>query len=733
MSTLENFRKNDQRRTRYLWGIAVVWTVVAAGSLLWNIWQVRHNTEGAARIQARVAYEKDVVYRRWNAGHGGVYVPVTKDTQPNPYLSDIPERNLTTSAGQQLTLMNPAYMTRQVHELHLEENGVLGHITSLNPIRPENVADEWETEALLAFENGATEISSIELLEQQEYMRLMRPLITEAGCLKCHASQGYREGDIRGGISVSVPMAPLLEIERDQMLVLWAGHISLWLLGLGGIYWMRRQLERGEQARLRTERTLMESEYRFRAIFEQTNDAVFIIDLEGEHLQANRRAADMLKYTPDEMMGMRIQQVVAPSEFPESLNVLEELKKGRKLRPYERVFIRKDGLELPVEVNVELVHDKNGAPLHIQSIVRDITERRRVEQALRESEAKLQSIFRAAPIGIGLVGEQRQILWVNDTLCEMLGYASHELEGQNARFVYLTDEDFEFVGREKYKQISEKGTGTVETRWQRKDGAIIDVLLSSTPLDPEDRSVGVTFTALDITEWVEADNQLQQRADQLELLRQASLKLTANLALELVLDAILEQAMQLVTANDAHIYLYEEDVLHFGAARWADGRPGVQFAEPRQNGLTYNVARSGEPLSVPDMSNHPLFDGVAWEGAILGFPLKISDTVVGVMNVALEQSHEFDEGELRILELLADQAAIAIENARLHEQVQDHAQNLEERVRERTAELKKIISLMAGREVRMAELKKVIKKLRSQLEEAGMTPAANDPLEEPIR
>ena len=118
-----------------------------------------------------------------------------------------------------LTLVNPAYMTRQVHELALEQYGNRGHITSLNPLRPENRADPWETKALCAFEEGVTEVSSLEVIGDLEYFRLMRPMVTEESCLKCHADQGYRVGDIRGGISVSVLMSPLRTIERRAMFV----------------------------------------------------------------------------------------------------------------------------------------------------------------------------------------------------------------------------------------------------------------------------------------------------------------------------------------------------------------------------------------------------------------------------------------------------------------------------------------------------------------------------------
>ena len=185
-----------------------LWTIAVAISLVWNIYDGRQETFSLARIQALIGFKRDVAYRLWNTQHGGVYVPVSEKTVPNPYL-DTPDRDVTTLSGLHLTLVNPAYMTRQVHELSEKEFGIHGHITSLNPIRPENAPDPWETQALQAFERGEKEVSSVEDFKGEPHLRLMRPLVTEKGCLKCHGSPGYKEGDIRGGISVSIPMPPL--------------------------------------------------------------------------------------------------------------------------------------------------------------------------------------------------------------------------------------------------------------------------------------------------------------------------------------------------------------------------------------------------------------------------------------------------------------------------------------------------------------------------------------------
>jgi len=161
------------------------------------------------------------------------------------------------------------------------------------------------------------------------------------------------------------------------------------------------------------------------------------------------------------------------------------------------------------EISVMPIFNVNGEVEYVLENVRDVTERKRAEEALLESESQINSIFRSAPVGIGSV-VNRLLSKVNKRLCEMTGYDETDLVGRSARMLYLSDEDFEFVGREKYAQIADRGTGTVETRWQKHDGTIMDVLLSSTPVNLQDHSRGVTFTALDITERKRAEESLRE-------------------------------------------------------------------------------------------------------------------------------------------------------------------------------------------------------------------------------
>ncbi|MEJ5197551.1 MAG: PAS domain S-box protein [Anaerolineae bacterium] len=194
---------------------------------------------------------------------------------------------------------------------------------------------------------------------------------------------------------------------------------------------------------------------------------------------------------------------------------------------------------------------------------RELGTQRQIEAALRESIAMLEGIYRAAPIGIGMMVD-RVFMEVNDTLCQMTGYAREELIGRNARLLYPTDEDYAYVGREKYRQIAERGTGAVETRWRRKDGEIIDVWLSSTVLDPTDLSRGVVFTALDITgrKRMEAARREQEQrlVHQNEALLQLMLRGTLFRGdLAAALAEITETGAELIGTERVSVWSYAED------------------------------------------------------------------------------------------------------------------------------------------------------------------------------
>lgn len=210
----------------------VSWTIICILATFYNFVVTKDKSLDLAQKEARTILDKDQALRFWATDHNGVYVPATETTPPNPYLSHIPERDLLTPSGLHLTLMNPAYMLRQVIERYGTLYNNKGHITSLKALNPINTPDEWETLALQGFETGKQEASVFTKIEGQEFFRLMKPMFTKPGCLKCHAQQGYKEGDVRGGISVSIPLAFYREMETRSLNTLYATHLFFWATGL---------------------------------------------------------------------------------------------------------------------------------------------------------------------------------------------------------------------------------------------------------------------------------------------------------------------------------------------------------------------------------------------------------------------------------------------------------------------------------------------------------------------
>lgn len=171
-------------------------------------------------------------------------------------------------------------------------------------------------------------------------------------------------------------------------------------------------------------------------------------------------------------------------------------------------------------------------------------------------------------------------------------------------------------------------------------------------------------------------NFFRQPTAELDALKRISFNLTSSLDLSVVLKGVVSEAMRLVKkAANANIFLYSEGRLRFGAALDASGSHELQFAEPRPNGLTYTVARQKQMILVEDMRTHPLFRDAPpeWRGSIVGLPLMMGSRVVGVMNLARTITGPFSSSDIRLLTLLADQAAIAIVNARLHQAVSQQA------------------------------------------------------------
>ncbi len=257
------------------------------------------------------------------------------------------------------------------------------------------------------------------------------------------------------------------------------------------------------------EEALLVSEHRYRELVETLQEGIWQIDADAVTTYANPRMAEMLGYTVQEMLGRPVFDFVADDDRQTMETQLERQRSGIQ-EQHEMRFQRKDGLPLWTSAAVTPLIDASGTYVGAIAGLQDVGDRRAAEQALLASQERLESIFHAAPDAIGLLHD-RVMLEVNQRMCEMLGYSMEELVGNSARMLYPDEAEYARVGREKYAQIAATGCGSVETRWSRKDGSVIDILLSSAEIDPSDGTKGITFTGFDISDRVESQRRERQQ------------------------------------------------------------------------------------------------------------------------------------------------------------------------------------------------------------------------------
>jgi len=267
---------------------------------------------------------------------------------------------------------------------------------------------------------------------------------------------------------------------------------------------LRREIEE----RARAEQELRFQRANLENLIDNAPEAIAILDQDDRVMRINREFTRVFGYTADEAVGHVINELIVPSELTAEGNQFYRTLKAGGTIDTETLRRRKDGTLAPVSVLAMLIHGENGRA-EICAIYRDITEHKRAEDALRESEATLQAILSASPVGISLV-RGRTLAWANKTIYDMMGYEIGSLEGKSARVLYPTEEEFERVGRELYAPIKAGGVGRTETVLARANGSKIHCRLQASPLDHSDLSRGVIVAAMDITDLKLAGEALRQ-------------------------------------------------------------------------------------------------------------------------------------------------------------------------------------------------------------------------------
>ena len=379
---------------RRFWPIPLLFlSLVVAVSYELNIRSLDRHVEELSVSQGRFIFKMIEAMRLWNARHGGVYVFVDEETQPNPYL-DIPDRDLLTAEGRALTLVIPAYMTRQLSNVVLTEAQVGLRLTSLKPLNPRNRPDEWERAALHAFEAGSAEKTDILDLDGRRTARYIGALTTRQDCLRCHEKQGYRLGDVRGGISISYSVEPYLQAARPQRRHTAVIHLAAWLVFMFlTLYSLRRtrthmlSLKQAEQEQhdLVIERTKdlqrevwerKQAELRLRRLVDASGDGIYAVAADGRCTLCNPTACSLLGLArAEDILGRNIHAFVSGGN-EELLVRLNAYRAGQAMHADGDTFRRADGSAFPVEYRIAPIL-VDGKTMGAVATFQDITERKR--------------------------------------------------------------------------------------------------------------------------------------------------------------------------------------------------------------------------------------------------------------------------------------------------------------------------------------------------------------------
>jgi diguanylate cyclase (GGDEF)-like protein/PAS domain S-box-containing protein len=532
------------RLAGFPFGLAVVAVYVFFASLfgallLRDLQQIDANVSSFARERGAALFSLVELARDWNAQHGGVYAQVTEQTQPNPYLKH-PRRDVTTSDGVALTMINPAFMTRQMAEIAARKEGVQLHITSLNPIRPTNAADPWEAEALKTFALGAKEHLDLIRDSAMPVFRYMAPLFVKEPCLKCHAVQGYKLGEIRGGISVTMAAKDLLELAKEQKRsVLWRyGGVLLLvvtlthLLLLGARRFVRAiQKINQEQETLISDRTrdlaeantglaheveqhglhqrqLEESESRYRAVVEHGTDGVFIADSVGV-LFANHRLAQMLGHPLDRLMGSDPVSFVHQQDMDRVSRWLDARRMGEHTVNPLRVRLThgKSGQTIFVDLFITTLEATQEGYPRVLGTVRDVSAELDAEREAQIAAA----VFDSAAEAILVTDAKANILQVNPAFTAITGYTPHEVVGKTPSLLRSGRHDAAFF-EQMWDSLATRGRWQGEIWNRRKNGETYIEWLSITRIIGGEEHGGYVGTFTDITQRKEAEELMRHKA-----------------------------------------------------------------------------------------------------------------------------------------------------------------------------------------------------------------------------
>ncbi len=506
----------DRRLRRQILRRGILWSLVVVAFLGLGTHFSHQEGLGIALTRARDAFQKEKTSRLWVMQRGGVYVALGESTAVDPTQTGVPALEITTTTGQVLTLVDPIHAPGMSLQQGQTGLGLQVHITSLNPLRERNAADPWEAKALKQLEAGAREYWEELKLGKQTHLRYMGALITEESCLHCHAAQGYRVGDVKGGISITAPLeggAKLIGgIHNRTTLV---GVFLVWVAGLWVILLAARWNLGRIAERNQAQEMLRLSEERFRRMADQAPVLIWMSDSEQRCTYFNKVWLDFTGRSLEQEIGDGWAEGVHPDDQQWSKAAFSSHFEQRVDFRLDYRLRRADGEYRWILDHGTPRFDAHGIFLGYIGSCFDITERKQAESALMASEAMYRELLDRQGEGFSMVDEGERFLIVNPVAEAIFGVSPGSLVGRSL-WDFLSEEQQARV-RTESEHRAEGRHSTYELEIRREDGTLRNLLVTATPRASQGESATQVIGVFrDLTERKLAEQQQRQLQAQLQ-------------------------------------------------------------------------------------------------------------------------------------------------------------------------------------------------------------------------
>jgi PAS domain S-box-containing protein len=642
-------------KQKYIALLFAFWSGILTASLIWNTNTIKHHIMQQAYAEARTNLNKDSTLRRWSTTHGGVYVPISDTQKSVPWLSHVPGRDVTTTKGDKLTLLNPASMLRQIMDAYAKDYGIRGRITGLRYLNPDNKPDEWETTQLKLFKQGEKkEIWEVTKINKEPHLRYLRVMYMEPGCVKCHSILGYKTGEMRGATGLNLPLKQYFQTIDDMQIKQQVTHGIIGLLGFIGLLWLGRVVYlkdlQDERFQSDLEKTITERTSELKIANTRYKNAQNLIHMGNWEL--NLITADAI-WSPEiyDIFNIPYQETskfeelikfIHPDDRERVIQKIETSSKAFKRCIVEYRIIQPDGSIRHIHSVGEVTEStKDKQPTRMMGVLQDITYSKEIEHELTQANLKvsltnktlaskqreLESIIENLPVVLFIKDPDGKYTLVNQRYEEATGVTKDKVIGLTDKEIFPSEIAKTLYQTDK-KVIDEQKFITIEEQVSHPNGQFHDYLTTKLPLiDSEGNIYGMLGLATDITELKQLQTQLIQAKDVAEHATQAKSTFLANMSHEIrtPMNAIIgfthlllqdslkpEQTKQLNEINDAtkHLLTIINDILDiskieagkltleqvdFSLDSLFDSIQSLSHKTAKEKGLSIEIAKNDVP------------------------------------------------------------------------------------------------------------------------------------------